>query len=186
MSFFLCKYFIGWHLARLHKDWESLRDNSSPSSFFPTSFYFSRLNVLLRLNLDKVQLTTSVIYVHLLSLKSSPPRVHRGWAPFLGPDFPVTDLWTRVRDSTDNKMNDLLWLIALHAIKVCDSLPNWGYISKGRSGDCPRKETIDHCFVNCAPSKCVWSHFRPMLTSLMGYALPVKQLFSFFDFNNLV
>ena len=78
------------------------------------------MNILLCLNLDNVQLTTSVIYAHLLSLKSSPPKVHRSWAPFLGPDF-----WTRVRDSTDNKMNDLFWLIALHGIKVCDSLPNW-------------------------------------------------------------
>lgn len=104
--FFLCKYFNGWHLMRLHKDWRSLRDNSLPRSFFLTSFYSSCLNVLLRLNLDKVQLTTTGIYVYLLSLKSSPPRVHRAWAPFLGPDFFVTDFWTRVRDSTDNKMND--------------------------------------------------------------------------------
>lgn len=68
-----------------------MRDNSSPRSFFLISFYSSCLNVLLRLNLDKVQLTTTGIYVYLLSLKSSPPRVHHAWAPFLGPDFFVTD-----------------------------------------------------------------------------------------------
>lgn len=55
-SFFLCKYFIGWHLTYLHKDWGS----SSPSSFFPTSFYSSCSNVLLHLNLDKVQLLLKV------------------------------------------------------------------------------------------------------------------------------
>ena len=148
-SFFLCKYFIGWHLAPLHKDWRSFRDNSSPSFFFPTSFYSLFLNVLLCLNLDRVQLTTTGIYAYLLSLKSSPPRVHRAWAPFLGPDFFVTHFWTRLKDSTDNKMNDLFWLIALRSIKVCDSLPNWGYISNyGRHAVCPCTEKIDHCFVN--------------------------------------
>lgn len=37
-SFFVCKYFVGWQLAHLHKDWVNLHNNSMPSSFFPTSF----------------------------------------------------------------------------------------------------------------------------------------------------
>ena len=80
-SFFLCKYFVGWQLARLHKDWASLRDNSSPSSFFSTSFYSSCVSVLSRLNLDKVQLSTKGIYSCLLKVRSSPPRC----SPCLGP-----------------------------------------------------------------------------------------------------
>ena len=179
-SFFLCKYFVGWQLARLHKDWAALRDNSSPSSFFPTSFYSSCVSVLSRLNLDKVQLSTKGIYLFLLKVKSSSPGVHRVWAPYLGSGFSVVDYWAKVRDSADGKMNDLFWLIALRGIKVRDSLRNWGYISSDRCAVCPRKETIDHCFVNCARAKRVWSHFRPILILLTGYALPINLATIFF------
>ena len=108
-SFFLCKYFVGWQLARLHKDWASLRDTSSPSSFFPTSFYSSCVCVLTRLNLDKVQLSTKGIYSFLLKVNSSPPGIHRVWAPYLGSGFSVVDYWAKVRASADSKMNDLFW-----------------------------------------------------------------------------
>ena len=77
-------------------------------------------------------------------------------------------------------MNDLFWLIALRGTKVRDSLRNWGYISSDRCAVCTRKETIDHCFVNCARAKRVWSHFRPILSLLTGYALPINLATIFF------
>ena len=105
-KFFLCKYFVGWQLARLHKDWANLRDNSSPSSFFSTSFYSSCMCVLSRLNLEKVQLSTKGIYSFLLKVKSS-PGVHRVWAPYLGSGFSVAEYWAKVSNSADGKMNDV-------------------------------------------------------------------------------
>ena len=42
-----------------------------------------------------------------------------------------------MRDSfTENFMNDLAWLITLRAVKVCDSLRNWGYIASARCASC--------------------------------------------------
>ena len=38
-AFFLLKYFLGSHLARLREGWSHLRDNFSPSALTPTSYY---------------------------------------------------------------------------------------------------------------------------------------------------
>ena len=71
-SFFLCKYFAGWQLARLRPEWSALRDNSSPHSFGPTSFYSSCLTVLSRLGLCISPFTTKAVYAKL-SQSFSPP-----------------------------------------------------------------------------------------------------------------
>ena len=82
----------------------------------------------------------------------------------------MSDHWARVRDPfTENFKNDLLWLITLRGVKVRDSLRNWGYIASDRCAFCNRKETIDHCFLNCVRVKRVWSHFVPCLSFLIDF-----------------
>lgn len=71
-SFFLCKYFARWHLARFLPQWLPLRDTSSPHSFNPTSFYSSCISILSRLDLTFVPLTTKAIY-NALNKNFSPP-----------------------------------------------------------------------------------------------------------------
>ena len=81
-KFFLCQYSAGWGLVCLHKDWENLRNNFSPASFLPPGFYSSCLNVLSRLNLDKVELTAKGIYSFLIKVNSSPQILPHAWVPF--------------------------------------------------------------------------------------------------------
>ena len=112
--FFLCKYFVGWHLARFDAQWLSLRDNSAPSSPELTPFHSSCLSVMSRND-------------RALNKGSSPPSLHRAWVPYLAPSFLIRDHWTKVRVSfCDNRLNDLFWLIALKGVKVRDSLFTWG------------------------------------------------------------
>ena len=179
-SFFLCKYFAGWHLARFLPQWLPLRDNSSPHSFNPTSFYSSCISTLSRLDLTFVPLTTKAIY-NALNKNFSPPSLHRAWVPFLGPGFSLRDHWAKVRDSLcDNRVNDLFWLITLRGIKVRDALYRWGYIRSSQCAVCGRRETIDHCFLNCPRAKRVWAHFRPLLSAVTGSRFLVNLLTIFF------
>ena len=69
---------------------------------------------------------------------------------------------------SENHKNDILWLIVFRAVKVRDSLKNWGYIDSNKCASYSRKETIDHCFLNCVRVKRVWSFFSPVLSSLLG------------------
>ena len=169
-SFFLCKYFAGWHLARLSSQWLALRDNSLPSSFEPTTFYSSCLDVMSRLDLATTPLSSKAIYLTLNKDQSPPPSLHRTWTPYLGPGFSLSNHWAKVRDPAgDNKMNDLFWLITHRAIKVRDAMKRWGYIDSDRCAFCNRKETVDHCFLNCIRVKRVWAHFQPTISALLGY-----------------
>ena len=91
------------------------------------------------------------------------------------------DHWLRVRDGfTENYKNDLSWLITLRGIKIRDSLKNWGYIASDRCAVCSRKETIDHCFLNCKRSRAVWVHFAPLLSELIGAPFPSNVVTVFF------
>ena len=69
---------------------------------------------------------------------------------------------------TENFKNDLAWLITLHAVKVRDSLRNWGYICSSCCASCARAETIDHCFLNCRRARPLWLFLLPLLSSLLG------------------
>ena len=83
--------------------------------------------------------------------------------------FSLTSHWQHVRDNlTENYKNDLVWLIALRAVKVRHSLRNWGYIPSARCASCPRMKTLDHCFINCQRVKPVWAHFVPLLSALLN------------------
>ena len=179
-SFFLCKYFAGWHLARLSTQWATLRDNSSPHTFTHTSFYTACIAMLSRLDLTFVALTTKAIYT-ALSKNFTPPSLHRTWTPFLGPGFSLRDHWAKVRDPLcDNRLNDLFWLITLRGVKVRDSLYKWGYIRSDRCAICGKKETIDHCFLHCPRVKRVWAHFCPLLSAVLNAKFVVNLLTVFF------
>ena len=183
-SFFLCKYFVGGSLAPLRPEWRSLRDNSSPSAAQPTPFYMKSLNLFSKLgNLlsANVPLSTKCIYKYLLKENSSPPILPYPWLAILGPGLIMSDHWARVRDPlTENFKNDLLWSITLRGVKVRDSLKNWGYIASDRCATCGRKETIDHCFLNCSRAKRVWQYFAPCLSLLIESPFTANVVTAFF------
>ena len=170
-SFFLFKYFLGSSLASLRPEWRFLRDNLSPSAACLSPFYSKCLDLLPScgdLLSGNLPLSTKHIYGHLLKASSSPPFLPRAWTAILGPGLVMKDHWAKVRDPlTENFKSDLLWLITLRGVKVRDSLKNWGYIDSDRCASCNRKETIDHCFLNCARVKRVWSYFSSILTFLL-------------------
>lgn len=184
-SVFFPLYFIGAYLAPLRPEWLFLRDNSSPSAGHPTPFYGKCLNFLSTLDnlpLRNSLLSTKQIYCHFLKKTSSPPILPYTWSAILGPGFVMKDHWTRVRDPlTENFKSDLLWFITLRGVKVRDSLKNWGYIASDQCAVCNRKETIDHCFLNCVRVKRVWSYFTPPLSSLLRspFRPYVPSVFSF-------
>ena len=177
---FLCKYFIGWHLARFDAQWLSLRDNSAPSSPELTPFHSSCLSVMSRFDVVNTPPSSKAIYC-ALNKGSSPPSLHRAWVPHLAPSFLIRDLWTKIRVSfCDNHLNDLFWLIALKGVKLRDSLFNWGYISSYKCTMYDRTETIDNCFLNCFQVKGVWAHFRPVLSALLGFDFLINVCTVFF------
>ena len=178
-SFFLCKYFLGRRLSSMRSEWSSLRDNSSPSASSPTPFYEDCLDTLSRVG-DSA-LVCKTLYQKLLSINSSPPILPRQWSQVIGPGFSLDGHWSLVRDPfTENYKNDVFWLIILRGVKVRDSLFNWGCISSGRCASCPRRETIDHCFLNCLRVKRVWLHFVPALSLLLGRQFVANLLTVFF------
>lgn len=187
-SFYLIKYFFGPRLSSFRSEWRPLWDNSSPSTFSLTPFYTNCLSVLTSLrkilscqDWRDFAFTSKKCYSTLLKEKSSSPVIHRFWVSFLTVGFDLDRHWSLVRDGfSENFKNDLLWLIILRAVKVRGSLKNWGYINSDRCAFCSRKETIDHCFLNCSRVKAVWSHFSPILSSLIGVTFLPNCLFVFF------
>ena len=168
-SFFSCTYFAGRLLSSLRPTWAHLRDNSSPSAALPSLFYRSCLD------------TFSAVYCKLLSIRSSPPILHRQWAQVIGPGFSLNGHWSLIRDSfTEDFKYDLLWLIALRAVKVRDSFQNWGVTDSGSSASCPLQETTDHCFLNCIRVKRVCARFAPALTLVLGSHFVPSTLTVFF------
>ena len=168
--FYLAKYFCGTKLAQLRPEWTHLRDNLSPSAELPTKFYARCLKALDSLNPSaNFPFTSKACYVELIKLKFSSPILPGYWTSFVGSNFSLLEHWSRVRDPfSENIKNDLSWLISLRAVKVRYSLRNWGYINYDICGSCPRRETIDHCFLNCRRVKLVWAHFLPLLSLLIS------------------
>jgi len=173
--FYLAKYFCGGRLARFGSKWASHRDNSSPSASSAASFHSGSLGTLEKL----ARLPTSFVYSsknisrELLKELPPPPILPRFWSPFLRPCLDMGEHWSLVRDSlTENFKSDLSWLITRKAVKVRESLRNWGYISSDKCASCPLRETIDHCFLNCTRVKLVWAFFVPLLSALMNPPAP--------------
>ncbi len=179
-SFFLCKYFVGRRLSTLRPQWRHLKDNSTPSATSLTPYYTSCLETLTLLD-SSIVLSSKKIYDKLLSFTSSPPILPRWWFPFMGSGFSLSDHWSLVHDGfCENYKNDVLWLILLRGVKVRDSLKRSGYIDNDRCASCTRRETIDHCFINCKRVKRVWKHFASSLTRVLGVTFSVNLLFIFF------
>ncbi len=183
-SFFLCRYFLGSRLSSLRPEWSLLRDNLRPNASFLTRFYdrcFSDIGKITPLMRGDTALSTKSIYTYLLSIKSSPPLLPFRWSLYLGPEFSIEAHWANVRDSfSENFKNDLSWLITLRGVKVRDSLRSWGYIDSDRCAACNRKESIDHCFLNCGRVRRVWAFFAPLLSQLIGASFPINVLTVFF------
>ena len=77
-------------------------------------------------------------------------------------------------------------LFVLRGIKVRDSLARWGYIRNPLCAFCGSRETIDHCFFNCARVKCVWRHFSPLLSRVLGRQFtPTPPLVFFFSWPSI-
>lgn len=184
-SFFLCKYYIGAPLASFKADWVFLRDNLSPSASKLTGFYDNCLKHLRNFDTlvrSDAPLSTKVFYSHLLAKRSSSPLLSGAWVALLGPGLSLKDHWPKVRDTlSENFKNDLVWAIALRAVKVRDSLKSWGYIDSDRCAFCNAKETIDHCFLNCSRVKRVWARFVPTLSLLTqsSFCVSVATIFFF-------
>ena len=181
-SFYLCRFFVGRRLSTLHLEWRPLLSNLVPNAALPTKFYSECVSVLSSLRLSDEELNSKNLYKLLLSKESSPPLLSGHWTPVLGPGFSLSSHWSRVRDDfCENFKDDILWLIVLRGIKVRDSLARWGYISSPSCAFCRRRETIDHCFLNCSRVKCVWLFFSPLISRVLGGQFaPTPPFFFFF------
>jgi len=113
---------------------------------------------------------------------SSSLVIHRYWVSFLTTGFDLDRHWSLVRDGfCENFKNDLLWLIILRAVKVRDSMKNWGCINSDRCSSCSgSKGTIDYCFLNYSHVKAVWLHFSPFLSTLLGVTFLLNCISVFF------
>ena len=184
-AFYLTKYFIGSQLAKLRPAWSHLRDNSGPSALRPTPFYTfclqSITSLVHRINVNSnFTYSAKNCYAQLLKETVSAPQIPGYWNNFIGRDFSSRHHWASVRDHlTENFKNDIAWLLTLKGTKVRDSLKSWGYIATDTCAFCNRKETIDHCFLNCPRVKRVWLTFSPALSAILGvpFAANVKTVF---------
>ena len=172
-DFFLLKYFIGSQLARLRPEWSHLRDNSGPSALTPTSFYKKSLKSITALedritDKSKFKYNSKNCYLKFLQVTVTAPLLPHRWGAFIGPGPTTQAHWSNVRDRlTENYKNDLAWLITLRGVKIRDSLRSWGYIATDACAHCHRKETIDHCFLNCKRARETWNFFLPTLSALL-------------------
>ena len=94
--------------------------------------------------------------------------------------------WSLIHDSsTENYKNDLASLITLRAVKVRDSLKSWGYLDSDLCAPCSRKETIDHCFLNCLRAKRVWATLTSIFSSLLSqpFVVNFQSVFFYSRFN---
>jgi len=121
----MCKYFIGGRLSTLHDRWCKLRDLSAPCAATPTLFYLSCLAILDKIIRRCDEFSSKKIYRALMSAVS-PPVLLCQWSMFVGSTYSLQRHWSLVWDGfTKNFKSDLLSLITLRGVKVCDSLRRW-------------------------------------------------------------
>lgn len=181
----LLKYFCGSKLAGIKPDWAHLRDNLTPTAAAPTKFYSACCKSLEKFSNTFLTSASSskAIYSEIRKEKSSPPILPWFWGQMVGPGFVLEDHWSKVRHPlSENYLNDLVWLITLRGVKIRDSMRNWGYIPSDRCAVCNRKETIDHCFLNCKRAKSVWTHFSPVISDLLSLPTFSANVLSVFFF----
>lgn len=109
------------------------------------------------------------LYEEVRKVRSSAPPLHHHWKSLAPASFLTKSHWKLVCGSfAENFKNDLFWFIWLKAVKVPDSLCQWGYIKCPVCTSCARRETIDHCFLHCNRVRLVWPFFLPLLTLFMA------------------
>ena len=117
----------------------------------------------------------------LLSEHSSSPLLPHVWQSQLAQNLSLPTLWKNVRDDlTENNKSDLTWLMSLRAVTVRDTFQIWGYLASDQCFSCPRRETIDHCFLHCSRIKRVWSFFNTFLSPFLKSAFIPNVLHVFF------
>ena len=184
--FYLLKYFLGGRLAGLRGEWNFLRDNASPSALSLTPFYDLVFSKLLKLrdlcsNWETFSFSSKNIYSILLSEHSSSPLLPYVWQSQVAQNLSLTTFCKNIRDDfTEHYKSDLSWLISLWAVTVRDTLKTWGYLASDQCFSCPRRETIDHCFLHCPRIKRVWSFFNPYLSGFLKSTLVPNVLYVFF------
>lgn len=177
-DFYLLKYFIGSQLARLRQEWSPLRDNSGPSALTPINFYEHCLKCITDLesrvnDKNNFKYNSKSCYLKFLQETVTTPLIPYSWRAFIDPGLTPQVHWPKVHDHlTENYKNDITWLITLQGVKVQDSLKSWGYIDTDACAYCNRKETIDHCFLNCKRARGTWRVFLPTLSALLPCTLP--------------
>ena len=121
------------------------------------------------------------IYKEIFKRHCSLPVLPRFWSPLLSRSFSLPRHWSFVTDSfTENHKSDLSWLITLRAVKVRESLRNWGYIDNPSCATCSQTESIDHCSRACPRVNAVWFFFLPLLSSLLSQPFPLCSASIFF------
>ena len=119
--------------------WARLRDNSPPSVAIPSLFSRTCLDHTIS-SWEWHCYCQGPLQLPFIDW-ISPPILHRQWA----------------------QVNYFLWLIALRAVKVRDSLQNWAFTDRGTCAAFPLRET-GHCFLNYIRVKRVYARFAPSLT----------------------
>ena len=173
--FYLIRYFCGSHLALLWPEWSELRDNHTPSAALLIPFSLSLLNSLKSFNFPSSFFESKTFYKEIMKHRSTSLTLPGfWWSPILRIDFCLSCHWASVRDSfTEHFKNDLLWLITLRAVKVRESLRNWGYIDNPLCASCPCVESIDHCFRACLRVNAACVFFLPLLSLLLAQPFPL-------------
>ena len=180
--FYLIRYFCGSRLALLRPEWSELRDNHTPSAALLIPFSLSLLNSLKSFNFPSSFFESKTFYKEIMKHRSTSLTLPGfWWSPILRIDFRLSCHWASVRDSfAEHFKNDLLWLITLRAVKVRESLSNWGYIDNPLCASCPRVESIDHCFRACLRVNAVCVFFLPLLSLLLAQPFPLCSASIFF------
>ena len=117
----------------------------------PSKFYSRMIDLLKSCSFPgSFAFDSKSIYKEIFKRHCSLPVLPRFWCPLLSRSFSLPRHWSFVTDSfTENHKSDLSWLITLRAVKVRESLRNWGYIENPSRATCSQTESIDHCFRAC-------------------------------------
>jgi len=150
------RYYLGVRLSTLRDDWMFLRDNSKPGAVLLSKYYKA---VYEEVRLCSVQCcaVVSKMYSFLVSSKLLQPRCLRYWSDVCD-KTEWKSVWGGLRNSlSENIVSEVRWRIVHRVTKVRESLVRWGYnVTSDRCAVCGKRETIEHCFLECRRIKKVW------------------------------
>ena len=178
--FYLVRYFCGLRLSTLRPKWSTLWDFRTPNAASPSKFYSRMIDLLKSCSfLGSFAFDSKSIYKEMNKRHYSLPVLPRFWSPLQCRLFSLSRHWFFVRDSfTENYKSNLSRLITLRAVKLRESLRNWGYIDNPSHATCSQTESIDRCFRACPRVNVVWFFFLPLLSSLLSQPFPLSITFS--------